>query len=85
MSQTPRPQQRAVASVNINIHPTLHALFHNPSKHATMSRNNQKHIDAGIKQLVGHIIPKAKKDEDAAFIQETVDEHIQLAHAVLNE
>lgn len=50
-----------------------------------MSRNNQKHIDAGIKQLVGHIIPKANKEEDRGFIQETVDEHIELAHAILNE
>lgn len=49
-----------------------------------MSRNNQKHIDAGIKQLVGHIIPKAK-EEDREYIQETVAENIDLAHAILNE
>lgn len=50
-----------------------------------MSRNNQKHVDAGIKQLVGHIIPKAKKEEDQQFIQETVAENIDLAHAILDE
>lgn len=50
-----------------------------------MSRNNQKHVDAGIKQLVGHIIPKARRDEDKQFVQETVDENIELAHAILNE
>lgn len=50
-----------------------------------MSRNSQKHVDAGIKQLVGHIIPKAKNEEDRDFVQETVNEHIELAHAILNE
>lgn len=50
-----------------------------------MSRNPQKHIEAGIKQLVGHIIPKANRQEDREYIQETVDEHIELSHAVLNE
>ncbi|PSR92015.1 Spc98 family-domain-containing protein [Coniella lustricola] len=50
-----------------------------------MSRNNQKHIDAGIRQLVGHIIPKARREEDKDFIQETVDENIELAHAILND
>ncbi|KAK2615385.1 hypothetical protein N8I77_002145 [Diaporthe amygdali] len=49
-----------------------------------MSRNPQKHIDAGIKQLVGHIIPKANRQEDREFVQETVDEHIQLAHQILD-
>ncbi|KAH8785033.1 Spc97/Spc98 family protein [Diaporthe sp. PMI_573] len=48
-----------------------------------MSRNPQKHIDAGIKQLVGHIIPKANRQEDREFVQETVDEHIELAHQIL--
>ncbi|KUI61043.1 Spindle pole body component alp6 [Cytospora mali] len=50
-----------------------------------MSRNPQKHIEAGIKQLVGHIIPKANRQEDREFIQETVDEHIDLAHEILND
>ncbi|KAF3760527.1 hypothetical protein M406DRAFT_63748 [Cryphonectria parasitica EP155] len=50
-----------------------------------MSRNNQKHVDAGIKQLVGHIIPKARREEDRLFVQDTVDEHIELAHAILND
>lgn len=50
-----------------------------------MSRNSQKHIEAGIKQLVGHIIPKTKTEEDREFIQETVNEHVELAHAILNE
>lgn len=54
-------------------------------ENATMSRNNQKHVDAGIKQLVGHIIPKAKKQEDQQFVQETVNENIELAHAILDE
>lgn len=52
---------------------------------ATMSRTNQKHIEAGIKQLVSHIIPKARRLEDTDFVRETVDEHIELAHAILNE
>lgn len=50
-----------------------------------MSRSSQKLVDAGIKQLVGHIIPKARHQEDAEFVQETVDEHIELVHAILNE
>lgn len=50
-----------------------------------MSRTSQKHVEAGIKQLCGHIIPKARRPEDADFVQETVDEHIELAHAILNE
>ena len=50
-----------------------------------MSRNSQKHIDAGIKQLVAHTIPKANREEDKEFIRETVDEHIELAHEILNE
>lgn len=50
-----------------------------------MSRNNKKHIDAGIKQLVSHILPKASKDTDRQFVQEVVDEHIELAQAILNE
>jgi len=50
-----------------------------------MSRNPQKHIDAGIKQLVGHIIPKANRQEDREFVQETVDEHIELAHQILEK
>lgn len=50
-----------------------------------MSRNNQKHIDAGIKQLVGHIIPKANREEDREFIQGVVDENILLAHTIINE
>ncbi|KKY34328.1 putative spc97 spc98 family protein [Diaporthe ampelina] len=49
-----------------------------------MSRNPQKHIDAGIKQLVGHIIPKANRQEDREFVQETVDDHIDLAHQILD-
>lgn len=50
-----------------------------------MSRNPQKHIEAGIKQLVGHIIPKANRQEDREYIQETVDENIDLAHEILND
>lgn len=50
-----------------------------------MSRNPQKHIEAGIKQLVGHIIPKANRQEDREYIQETVDENIDLAHEILDE
>lgn len=50
-----------------------------------MSRNPQKHIDAGIKQLVGHIIPKANRQEDREFVQETVDDHIELAHQILDK
>lgn len=50
-----------------------------------MSRNPQKHIDAGIKQLVGHIIPKANRLEDREFVQETVDQHIELAHQILDK
>ncbi|CAN8105970.1 unnamed protein product [Discula destructiva] len=50
-----------------------------------MSRISQKHVDAGIKQLVGHIIPKARRPEDSDFVQETVNEHIELAHAILND
>lgn len=50
-----------------------------------MSRNPQKHIDAGIKQLVGHIIPKANRHEDREFVQETIDEHIELAHQILDK
>lgn len=53
-------------------------------KNATMSRN-QKHVDAGIKQLVGHIIPKARTEDERDYVQETVNEHIQLAHAIINE
>ncbi|KAI3396262.1 hypothetical protein diail_12344 [Diaporthe ilicicola] len=49
-----------------------------------MSRNPQKHIDAGIKQLVGHIIPKANRQEDREYVQETVDDHIELAHQILD-
>lgn len=61
------------------------ALVLRPRKDATMSRNSQKHIEAGIKQLVGHIIPKANRQEDGEYIQETLDEHINLAHEILNE
>lgn len=50
-----------------------------------MSRNNQKHIDAGIKQLVAHILPKASRESDKQFVQEAVDEHIELAQAILTE